>query len=212
MERLILSTQEYFALPHASNSGIKEAHQIFQARAKGLPDPTKAYRFGSAFDALLTDMQELTLDGMHDHEIKQILGMKKALERDAIYNALFKEADKQAVFTDTTEIDGFNIPRKCKYDLWSEFTHFGGDLKSTTATSQQAFEAACTRFEYPQQAAWYMDITDTDRFVIIGISKSYPHNIFHISIKRNDPLYCKGKESYLQQAISWVKLNIELCS
>lgn len=204
-QRLQLTTAEYFALPHANNSGIKEAHELFLANNRGSYDLTKAYRFGSAFDALLTEPGELDLTGMEDSEVKTVLNMRKSLKENLIYNTLFQSHDHQAVFV---EEDDFylGIKAKCKYDLWNEKLDFGGDIKTTTATTQSQFEAAAKFMDYPRQAAWYMDITNTARFVIIGISK-VNLKTFVININKGSELYNAGKEQYELFAESWWKLN-----
>lgn len=214
VERLNLSNEEYFALFAASNSELRKADELFKSKENFI-DPTKAYRFGSALDALATDINDLKIKGMDDDEVKLLFPMRRALIKNPIYQALFAGQDTQAVFYDPqfpVNLDGreVTIPAKCKYDLWNEKLDkrkkFGGDLKSTDANSDQAFRDAIKFFQYNKQGAWYMDITRTDRFIIIGVSKRN-FKTFVVQIRRGDKMYESGKKLYQQQAVSWWILN-----
>lgn len=210
LQRLYISDSEYFKLPHASNSGLKEAHKLFSASESGERDLTGAYEFGSAIDALLTNPGELNTKNLTNDQVRDILQMRKALSKDPTYNALCAKADTQAVFTHEAfpiDIDGMltTIRAKCKYDFWQPKMNFGCDLKSTTAKEQSAFSAAAIFMKYPMQGAWYMDITGSDRFVIIGISK-VNYKVFTFSIRRGDEHYTKGRAQYLYYSKSWWKL------
>jgi hypothetical protein len=210
LQRLDITDAEYFKLPHASNSGLKEAHKLFSASESGERDLTGAYEFGSAIDALLTNPGELNTLNLTNEQRQDVLLMRKALSKDPTYNALCAKADKQVVFTHDAfpiEIDGLQttIRAKCKYDFWQPRMNFGCDLKSTVAKDQPAFSAAAIFMKYPMQGAWYMDITNSDRFVIIGISK-INYKVFTFSIRRGDEHYIKGRAQYMYHSKSWWKL------
>lgn len=210
IERLDITDEEYFALPHASNSSMREAHKLFMANEKGEFDPTRAYRFGSAFDALSTAPGELSLVDMTDKEVSLLMPMRRKLELNGIYRSLFKDQPTQVVFVRDdlpVKIDGVErkIPARCKFDVWNERFNFGGDLKSTTAKTAEQFYAAFKHFQYHAQAAWYMDVTKTDRFVVIGVPKEtdlkYAAQV--IQVKRDDDLYNQGRAIYTRNARSW---------
>lgn len=217
LERLYINTEQYFALPYASNSTIKDAHKLMKTgtiEEHGTFSP--AYYFGSAMDALLTEPELIHTVDMDQDQRKEILPMIASLQRNNTYQTFFSpEAgrESQAVFVDLEfpiTIDGMKvtIPVKCKFDWWNpkRYINFGGDLKTTDASTEAAFLSAANWFYYPQQAAWYMDITGTDRFVIMAVSKRNNH-VFTLPIKRGDKLYEKGKADYLRCSASWFKLN-----
>lgn len=208
MTRLYISTAEYFALPNASNSAIKEAHKAFIGGKEY--DPSLVYRFGSYFDNLITDIEELNSSGLEDNHIQAITGMRKKLLNNDIYKKLFHGQSKQAVFVDEIDFMGFNIKRKCKFDIYNDFFGFGADLKTTAAQTQSQFEGTISHLDYDQQAAWYMDISQTNRFPFFGISKFRPYNVFVFTIKRNDKLYNIGREKYETKLYSWIKINPDI--
>lgn len=51
----------------------------------------------------------------------------------------------------------FELPVRCKFDWW--LGEFGGDLKTTAATSQEQFEAQIDFVDWDRSRAWYMDLT-----------------------------------------------------
>lgn len=216
VQRLYISTEEYFALPYASNSGVKEAHSILNSGGIAPQDEVPSYYMGSSVDAVLTDPETIHTLNMSREERATIIPMARAIEKDATYQALFSPdagGERQAVFVDMEfpiTIDGMQvfIPAKCKFDWWNPKPklNFGGDLKTTICKDQRAFDRAAEWFDYDQQGAWYMDISGSDRFVILAVSK-YNYAIFKWSIKRGDKFYQSGREKYLRRSASWFKLN-----
>ena len=79
---------------------------------------------------------------------------------------------------------------------------FGGDLKSTFATSQKQFEEAVDFFDWDRSRAWYMDIAGSRQDFIVGISKKN-QKVFKVFIKRDDKIYKRGKEKYDELAFRW---------
>lgn len=217
LERLYNCTsEEYFALPYASNSKMKEAHKMLCSGDIQEEEEIPAYYFGSAVDAFLTDPESIHTKSMPDDLRMKLIPMARAIEKNSIFKALFSRAagvEHQAVFVDMEfpiEFDGIKvtIPLKVKFDWWNprKDLGFGGDLKTTTCKYEHQFRKAAVWFEYPMQAALYMDVTKTDRFPIIAVS-SFNNATFNFSIKRGDDLYIAGRNKYLRAASSWWKLN-----
>lgn len=80
--------------------------------------------------------------------------------------------------------------------------NWGGDLKSTTATTQKQFEEAVRYFDYDRQRAWYMDIAGSNQDVLIGVSKEN-FRVFKVPIRRDDDLYKSGFQKYNELAFKW---------
>lgn len=207
LQRLYISDDEYFALQACSNSALKEAYKIFGTGA--VPSYNQnSFRLGSAVDALLTAPEGFSTADLSDDDAAHIMPMRTQLWKNTIYQALFRNAETQAVFVETDfalTIDGqtITVPAKCKFDVWNPKLGFGGDIKTTDAKNQAQFEAAASFFGYDLQAAWYMDVTKSNRFVIMGVSKHHPHPVFIISIKRDSEQYLAGKEKYEAYARPW---------
>jgi hypothetical protein len=72
-------------------------------------------------------------------------------------------------------------------------TWWGGDLKSTTATSQAQFEQAIGMFDYDRARVFYAAGSGAIQDVIIGVSKVAPYRVFKVFMKRGDRLWSSGE-------------------
>ena len=99
----------------------------------------------------------------------------------------------------------FWLPVRCKWDF---FGHISGDIKSTAATTQKQFEAACQHFDYYRSRAWYMDIENTRQDLLIGISK-VNFKIFYVRIIRGDEKHQQGVADYTDLALKYYILKYQ---
>ena len=97
----------------------------------------------------------------------------------------------------------FELPVRCKFDWW--LGEFGGDLKTTAATSQEQFEAQIDFVDWDRSRAWYMDLTHSidprygNQDFIFAVSKT-KKKVFYKKIERGDELYLRGREKALEWA------------
>lgn len=171
-------------------------------------NPDEAYAFGSLLDAMITEPHRVnfvykTLDGQPAKDFDKAVRMAKAFHGNTTCNTILKGADFQKVSIARRSFDWqglqFELDCRCKWDF---FGNISGDIKSTAATSQKQFMAACHYFDYFRSRAWYMDIENTDRDLLIGISK-VNYKIFLIPIVRGDDLYRLGKRQYTELAMKY---------
>lgn len=214
LQRITLSDEDYFALPHASNSDLRSAYNFFQGKESNFN--MDALEYGKTFDYLLTDISQIKVSAAQGNHFQDMIKMRRKLLSDNIYKAIFGKSEKQLIFTEDQfeiEIDGAKIlfPARCKFDLWSDIVKFGGDIKTAAVRDQDSFESAAAFLGYNRQAAWYMDISKSDMFIIFGVSK-INHKVFRITIRRGDDLYNKGVEQYKLFFPSWFKLNASKCT
>ena len=96
----------------------------------------------------------------------------------------------------------FTLDTRCKWDWWLSQCSFGGDLKTTFATSQKQFDEAVDFFDWDRSRAWYMDIARSNRDFIYGISKKNC-KVFKKFIFRDDDIYNRGREKYEELAFQY---------
>lgn len=173
----------------------------------------KAYKFGSLIDAIITEPATVDYFKFKVSEVQysqedfeKAIEMKKAYMRDPLAKHILSQSETQKVMVinrtfNYDEVD-FSLNVRCKWDLWMESLKWGGDLKSTTATTQKQFEEAVRYFDYDRQRAWYMDIAGSDQDVLIGVSK-VNHKVFKVPIRRGDELYNSGFKKYNALAFKW---------
>jgi hypothetical protein len=206
-------TTNYYQLPEVSNSDLSWLKDLLYPR-ETVTDPREAYAFGSLIDAMLTepgrvDYFKRSLDGkpfrkeLFDNAVK----MKQAFRKDEFCASLIEKSDGQKVsivHDRQYSYRGFPfaLDVRCKWDIWRPDWGWGGDIKSTVASTQKEFEAAALYFDYDRQRAFYMDLQDCERDVLIGISK-VNHRIFKIFINRKSEFYKRGKDKYTELAFRW---------
>lgn len=203
----------YYNRDEVSNSDLGELEKYFYGAGEQ-PEPVEAYRFGTLIDCMVTEPYKInyfnhTCDNKKytKEEFEQAYEMLKAVRRDRFTGPLLQYFDGQKIFSKkgfqiTYGNIQFSLSVRCKWDLWSDTIKWGGDIKSTAATSQKQFEEACRYFKYPRQRAWYMDISGAKQDILIGISKK-TFEVYKIPITRGSGFYKDGKEMYSDLAFKW---------
>jgi len=207
----MLIADEYYNRKEVSNSDLTRLKNELYPRE--MPDPTNAFRFGNLIDAMITEPEQVdffkrTL-GEHQftkEDFEKAERMKAAFYADKFCREIAEGAEGQKVMTRHREFDydgfEFELDTRCKWDLWRPDWGWGGDIKSTSATTQAGFENAARHFDYDRQRAWYMDISGSDTDIIIGISK-VNFKVFKISINRQSRWYLDGFNKYNFLAFKW---------
>jgi hypothetical protein len=210
-ESIEVGIEDYYSRKEVSNSDLSWLKQ--QLYPREMMDLTEVYRFGSLIDAMITEPSRVdyfvrTLDGytFSAEDFQKAERMKKAFFGDNFCKMISASMDGQKVMTKRLSFDyqgyDFELDCRCKWDIWREDLGWGGDIKSTTATTQTQFETAAKFFDYDRQRAWYMDIAHSDKDVIIGISK-VNFKVFKIFIGRDSAFYESGRNKYLELAMKW---------
>lgn len=217
----MIGEDAYYGRQEISNSDLSELQKYFLP-SNVVIDLEQAYRFGNLVDALLTEphrcdhlRKEIDSVPFTDQEWGTAVAMMNKFRKDEFCNQTMKVCEGQSVFSIpdfSIQHEGieFTLPVRCKYDFYSERMGYGGDIKTTAATTQKQFEEAFMRFDYDRSRAWYMDISGAKKDVVIGISKKFPHNIFKIFITRDSEIYKSGKAKYQELAFRWWTLFFEI--
>lgn len=210
---MTINQQNYRSFPAVSNSDLTALLKYWEPENVWI-DKEKAFRFGNLIDAIITEPEKvnyftLQVDGVQytKEEFEQAEEMRKAFYRDEFCSAMVKQCSFQRISYQPSfliEYDGFsfNLPAKCKWDLFCERMDLSGDIKSTAAATQKQFEEACHHFDYFRSRAWYMDLEGRNNDILIGISKKN-NQVFKIPIKRGDKYYNAGKAQYQEIAFRY---------
>ncbi len=203
-------TDPYYSRPEVSNSDLTDVKKLWMPESAAI-DYEEAYKFGSLIDGMITEPQRLNyfsfmLDDIQyrKEDFEKAAEMKKAFYRDPFCAMMLKHCSFQKVSVKPRfciEHDGlsFCLDARCKWDLFCESFDLGGDIKSTTATTQKQCEEAVRYFEYSRQRAWYMDIENRSNDILIFISK-VNFRVFKVPVKRGSTLYNEGKARYQELA------------
>ena len=212
----------YYNRTEVSNSDLTALRDLLHPRLQ-FGDREAAFRFGTLVDAIITEPDRVnyyqhTVDDVlySGEEFRHAQEMHKALrmeaKRDRFLAYVLDQADTQRVSVRHGQpfeygCFPFTLDTRCKWDWWIPGANFGGDLKTTSAASQQEFEESIDFFDWDRSRAWYMDIEGTEKDFIFAISKK--NNL--VFKKLNDPgdeIYTRGREKYEELAFWYWCLNL----
>lgn len=212
----------YYNRAEVSNSDLTELKNLLHPRLQ-FGNKEEAFRFGSLVDAIITEPErvnhyQLTVDDVQysQDEFDHALSMRKSLlfesQHDDFLRRVLDLAQTQRFMVNKQQQFSyggfpFSLDTRCKWDWWLPVFHFGGDLKTTFATSQKQFDEAVDFFDWDRSRAWYMDIAHSDRDFIYAISKKNGC-IFKKFITRDDAIYRRGREKYEELAFHYWCLNL----
>ena len=205
----------YYSRSEVSNSDLTELKNILHPRMQ-YGDKEAAFRFGSLVDAIITepdrvDFYRLTVDDEQysEDEFRQAQEMLNALRmesrKDDFLMKVLGLAETQRFMVNKAQSFTycdfeFCLDTRCKWDWW--LGCFGGDLKTTFASTQRQFEEAVDFFDWDRSRAWYMDIAGSNHDFIYAISKKNCR-VFKKFINRDDNVYKRRREKYEELAFQY---------
>lgn len=213
------SGQDYYSRPEVSNSDLTALKHLLHPSLDRVrqEDREAAFRFGTLVDALVTEPERAdyyrhTIDEAAyteeewEHGVACLGALRAEARRDAFLDRVLREAEGQKVSVAKRDfsLDGFSwrMDCRCKWDWWLPAFGFGGDLKTTAATSQAEFDEAVDFFDWDRSRAWYMDIAGSDRDFVYGVSKKTGRVFKHFTT-RDGETYRRGREKYMDLAFEW---------
>lgn len=215
-------SDNYYERGEVSNSDLTELKDLLHPRPQ-FGDREAAFRFGSLVDALITEPARVnfyrrTVDDVEypEWEFRKGLFLRDSLRREAGRDKFLAQvlelADTQTVMVNKGQVFDYGgfyflLDTRCKWDWFLKYFGFGGDLKTTFASTQQEFEQAIDFFDWDRSRAWYMDIAGSDRDFIYAISKK-TGQVFKKFITRGDEIYNRGRDKYLELAFQWWCLDL----
>lgn len=210
-----MSNDPYYLRSEVSNSDLSELNKLLHPEIFTF-DYEEALRFGTLVDAMITEMHKVnvykrTVDDViylqSDFELAK--QMKLAFYRDPVCAAFMKLAYCQKISVGMVKHIWakfeFELEMRCKWDLFMPAIRQGADIKTTTATTQKQFEEACDHFNYWRSRVIYMKLENTERDMLIGISK-INKKVFKIPIVRGDKYWTKGEEQANELAFQYYHL------
>lgn len=212
----------YYLRPEVSNSDLTELKALLHPRLQ-YGDRQAAFRFGSLVDALVTEPQRvnhyrLTVDGEpyspdeFRHAAEMLRSLRAEARSDAFLARVLDRADTQRFMVNRAQPFSyagfpFTLDTRCKWDWFFPSFGFGGDLKTTFAASQAEFDEAVDFFDWDRSRAWYMDIAHSQRDFIYAVSKRNCR-VFKLFVRRDDPVYLRGRDKYEELAFQYWCLNL----
>jgi hypothetical protein len=213
----------YYSRPEVSNSDLSALKKYFYPDYNPF-DPTEAYRFGNLVDAMCTEPEKVNYfkRTITDYEMpftkedfELAEGMKQAFRKDELMKQLLPLCSFQKVFTGLVNFNyggfEFSLNMRCKFDFFMQVLSWGGDLKSTAATSQKQFHDAFLHFDYDRSRVLYMLLSGAQKDIVVGVSKKN-FQVFKIAITPKCELWNSGLEKLTDLAFKYWMLfeNIDI--
>lgn len=214
---MLIDNSGYFSRGEVSNSDLTALKERLHPRPT-YGDRESAFRFGSIVDAIITEPERVdflnrTIDGVpvDEDEFLHARELQRALRAEARHDPFLAKvlelANTQTVMVNQGQqfCNGgftFTLDTRCKWDWWLQSAGFGGDLKTTFASTQKQFEEAIDFFDWDRSRAWYMDIANSQRDFIYAISKKNCR-VFKKFINRGDAIYQHGRDKYEDLAFKY---------
>lgn len=70
------------------------------------------------------------------------------------------------------------------------------DFKTTSSPDLAHFLTTIEKYDYDRQAALYLDVLGATRFLIIGVQKKAPHNVWRVELTATPGLIEQGRKKY----------------
>lgn len=197
----------YFNHPYCSNSALSKMGREMGLLPHINADVKEAYRFGTLFDAVVTEPHNVDL--LHQRiigtdyyfsqqEYVDARKMKDVLRANTLFGhfSSCKPIAQHEVYKDNVRFshEGMNFYLNMRGKLdWLLDGMMVADLKSTAATSQRAFEASFEQFGYDRQMVLYCNLTDVNNAVVFAVSKAN-FKVFTVQMQRGDKRWKRGEE------------------
>jgi hypothetical protein len=192
----MVENDPYYALDLLSASRL----HVVKCLRDGLPLPKisqDALDFGKQFHQAVLEPEKyeeaLKTDPSYKKNEHKIREMVKACKKNSFLCELLA-APGQVEHNHFFEEPRYGL--KCKIKMDKYLTRSILDLKSTAAKTKQEFLESIIKYGYDRQGAFYLDGTNATKFILIGVSKTYPHHTFTEIFHYNHELIQEGRKQY----------------
>lgn len=161
-----------------------------------------AFRMGTLTHSVILELDKVnlitgTIQG-YDYvykpeEINLTLAMRKSFLSDGFCRDFLASCSVEVeMYDQNTRFEDIALDTKRKYDLWNYAASWGGDLKSTSATTREEFLHHVKTLHYDRGRVFYAKGSGAKQDIIIGVSKVFPHKLFPVIMKEGDDLWTSG--------------------
>jgi hypothetical protein len=192
---LSLTQEQHRALPHVSNTDLSElkAQVLGQLRR---PNP-QALAFGSHFHAATLDPSTYVRT-QEKGPWQQLEQLARRVRRHRYCRDLLYRGTAEITHRATHTATGIQV--KIRPDLLV-VSPAGRrttliDFKTTSCQDYAHFLASTEQYDYDRQAAFYLDALNADRFLIIGVQKKAPHEVWLFDATATAGFIEQGRKKY----------------
>lgn len=164
---------DYRSYPAISNSDLIEFERFITAQPNMIP--VSAFAEGSAFHQLVLEPhceRPISTDIDQEHLKKMATAVRAT--RFGRWALQWGRKEQPYLFRDSDT----GLLCKCQTDLTLRHGLIV-DIKTTRARTYGQFIDCCEQYQYDRQAAFYLDGLRAKRFVLLGVQKTAPFQVFY---------------------------------
>ncbi|SDY30335.1 PD-(D/E)XK nuclease-like domain-containing protein [Hymenobacter psychrophilus] len=191
-----LTQQQHRDLPGLSNTDLSQLKAQVLGQLRNLNPAALAY--GTAFHAATLEpatYQRTDERGIRWAELEQLARQvrRQRFCRDLLYRGT-PELTHTALYLETGLLVKVRPDLLVRSPAGRRLTLL--DFKTTSCRDQTQFLAAIEQYDYDRQAAFYLDVLQADRFLIVGVQKKAPHAIWVFELTTAPLLLEQGRKKY----------------
>lgn len=191
-----LTQAQHRALPHVSNTDLSDLKASILGQLRR-PNPV-ALAFGSHFHTAVLEPQYYQRSAERGIKWPDLETLARQLRRQRYCRDLLYRGQAEQSYTAIHTATGVGV--KLRPDLLvrsragRQLTLI--DFKTTSAPDLPHFLATIEKYDYDRQAAFYLDVLGATRFLIIGVQKKAPYQVWRVELTAMPSLIEQGRKKY----------------
>jgi hypothetical protein len=191
-----LTQAQHRALPHVSNTDLSDLKASILGQLRR-PNPV-ALAFGSHFHTAVLEPGQYQRTDERGIKWPDLETLARQLRRQRYCRDLLYRGQAEQSYTAIHTASGVGV--KLRPDLLvrsragRQLTLI--DFKTTSAPDLAHFLATIEKYDYDRQAALYLDVLGATRFLIIGVQKKAPYQVWRVELTAMPGLIEQGRKKY----------------
>ena len=191
-----LTQAQHRALPHVSNTDLSDLKASILGQLRR-PNPV-ALAFGSHFHTAVLEPQHYQRTAERGIKWPDLETLARQLRRQRYCRDVLYRGQAEQSYTAVHTASGVGV--KLRPDLLvrsragRQLTLI--DFKTSSAPDLAHFLATIEQYDYDRQAALYLDVLGATRFLIIGVQKKAPYQVWRVELTAMPGLIEQGRKKY----------------
>ena len=191
-----LTQAQHRALPHVSNTDLSNLKNELLGLTRQLNPVALAY--GSHFHTAVLEPAIYARTEERGIKWNDLEQLARQLRRQRYCRDLLYRGQAEQSYTATHTATGAGV--KLRPDLLvrsragRQLTLI--DFKTTSSPDLAHFLTTIEKYDYDRQAALYLDVLGATRFLIIGVQKKAPHEVWRVELTATPGLIEQGRKKY----------------
>ena len=194
--RPALTQAQHRALPHVSNTDLSQLKAALLGKPN-TPNPV-ALAYGSHFHTAVLEPPHYARTEERGIKWADLEQLARQVRRQRYCRDLLYRGQAEQSYTATHTATGVGV--KLRPDLLvcsragRQLTLL--DFKTTSSPDLPHFLTTIEKYDYDRQAALYLDVLGATRFLIIGVQKKAPREVWRVELTAMPGLIEQGRKKY----------------